>query len=95
VLVYNANEVIDASLGNAFELTLTGNVGAASFNNVQAGKVYTFILIQDGTGNRVWTWPGNIIGAEAPNTVPGSITTQSFISRANGNLYPIGPAIYS
>lgn len=95
VLAYAANLVINALLGTAFEVTLTGNVGSTVMNNVQPGTLYTFIIIQDGVGGRTFVWPGNVIGPEAIDPAAGSISVQTFIARANGNLYPVGPQTWS
>jgi hypothetical protein len=95
VLVYNAVLAINAALGTAFEVTLTGNVGTNGMVNVQPGTIYTFIIIQDGVGGRTFVWPGNVIGPEAIGAAANAISVQSFIARGNGNLYPIGPMTIS
>jgi hypothetical protein len=92
---FAANMAIPGNIGTAFDITLTGDVLTDVMNNVQPGTLYTFIIVQDGVGNHAWVWPNNVVGAEPPNNAAGSITTQTFISRANGYLYPVGPAIYS
>lgn len=94
-LVFNANLVINGLLGTTYDLTLTGNVAVTTFNNVQAGVVYTLILVQDGVGGRTFAYPGNLFGGGPIDPDPGSVTTQSFVARANGNLYATGPAIYT
>jgi hypothetical protein len=41
------------------QFTLMGNV-TFTFNNLTQGKTYTLIVIQDGTGSRLVTWPGSV-----------------------------------
>lgn len=95
VVAFSATPVFNASSNYIFDLTLTGNVTSSTLNNTYAGEVVTFILIQDGTGSRTFAWPANVFNASDINPAANSITTQSFIARANGNLYPVGPAVYS
>lgn len=94
-VAFSATPVFNASTGESFEMTLTGNVTSSTLTNTFAGEVVTFIIIQDGTGNRTFVWPVNVKNASDINPLANSITTQAFIARANGNLYPIGPAVYS
>ncbi len=47
---------IDWSTGNIFEVTMTGTV-TLTFSSLVAGKSITLLLIQDGSGNHLVTWP--------------------------------------
>ena len=49
----------DASLGNAFHVTLTSNFTMAFPTNLVSGGTYLWKLTQDGSGSRVVTWSGN------------------------------------
>ena len=49
----------DASLGNAFHVTLTSNFTMSFPTNLVSGGTYLWKLTQDGSGNRVVTWSGN------------------------------------
>lgn len=93
---FAAAQTFDASQGNDFETTLTGNVvGPSAVINTVPGDIYTFTIIQDVVGGRGWTWPVAVKNASVPNPAASSISIQSFVARANGNLYPIGPMTYN
>jgi hypothetical protein len=88
-IAYSATPVFPAALGTTFDITLTGNVTSSTMTNVNPGSIYTFIIVQDATGNRTFAWPANVKNAEAIAPAANAISVQSFVARANGNLYPI------
>jgi hypothetical protein len=90
-LAYASPLNIDGSLGATYEVTLTGNVGNSNMTNVVPGRIYTFIIIEDGVGGRTFSWPGNVIHPDVIDGTAGAVNKQSFVARGNGNLYPIGP----
>lgn len=95
---FSATPVFDTSLVSgpiSFDLTLTADVTASTLISPQAGQIVTFILEQDGTGDWLFVWPTNVLNAGIIDPDPGSVTVQSFITRANGFLYPIGPQTYT
>jgi hypothetical protein len=47
---------IDWSTGNIFEVTMTGTV-TFTFSSLVAGKSITLLLIQDGSGSHIISWP--------------------------------------
>ena len=55
---------LDASLGNTFKLTLTGNATLTISNPPAAGfsQRITLIVIQNGTGGWVLTYPASFVG---------------------------------
>jgi hypothetical protein len=59
-LAFSATPVFDASAGNTFEITLTGNVTSSTLINLTAGQRLTFIIHQDATGGRTLVPPGNL-----------------------------------
>ena len=59
-VAYSATPTFDASLGNSFKLTLTGNVTGSTISNGHAGETIIFLLCQDGTGAKSMTWPANM-----------------------------------
>ena len=68
---------IDLTAGNAFEITLTGNV-TFTFSNPPAsgtGGSFTLILKQDATGSRTVTWPGS---AKWPNGAAPTISSYKY-----------------
>jgi hypothetical protein len=90
---FSATESFDCTLVDgpiAFDLTLTGNVTSSVMVAPFAGQIVSFIITQDGTGGRTFAWPTNVFNHVTVNAAPNSTTVQSFVARANGNLYPIG-----
>jgi hypothetical protein len=58
-LTFGSSVAVDASRGNAFNLTLTASSGTiASPTNGVDGQVIRFIISQDGTGGRTVAWGG-------------------------------------
>jgi hypothetical protein len=77
---FSATPVFDASTFACptFTMTLTGNVGSSTVSNPALGQEITFILTQDGTGGRAFTWPANFKGASAIAPDASSVSVQSF-----------------
>ena len=80
-----------------FKITLTGDVTSSTlgFGGVTAGCIFTFLIIQDGTGGRAFTWPTNVFGAIQVGTDANQVTTQEFVwdgtnlyATAIGAIYP-------
>ncbi|MDP3726432.1 MAG: hypothetical protein Q8R36_04520 [bacterium] len=69
---------INLNSGNVFKITLTGNCTFTFSNPAVTGRAssFTLILIQDGTGSRLATWPASVdwAGATAP-TLTTTLTT--------------------
>lgn len=76
---FSATPVFDASTGNSFKITLTGNVTSSSITNPTAGQIVTFIITQDGTGSHTFAWPANMKGASPISPDANSVSVQSFI----------------
>lgn len=95
---FAATETFDCTLVDGpitFDLTLTGDVTSSVALSPFAGQLVTFIISQNNAGNHAFTWPTTVKNAGIINPAANSITTQTFVARANGNLYPIGPQTYS
>lgn len=78
-VTFSGSPVFDASTVNSFSITLTGDANFPTVVNGTAGQEITFIITQDATGNRAFTWPANVFGASPIGTDPNSVTTQKFI----------------
>jgi hypothetical protein len=63
---------------NTFEITLTGNVSSSSVSGAVAGQVANFIICQDGTGSRTFTWPASFRGAMTIGSTASKCSSQSF-----------------
>lgn len=74
---YSATPTFNASLGNLFKLTLTGNVTSSTFTGASGLQLITFMLIQDGVGGHSFVWPTNVIGGMSISTTAGAVNVQS------------------
>jgi len=95
---FSATPVFNCSLiagPIAFDLTLTGNVISSTLISPYPGQIVTFFIGQNSAGGWTFVWPSNVVNADLINNTPNSESTQTFVARANGNLYPIGPMTYS
>jgi hypothetical protein len=90
-----SNPEYDADQYTAFELTLTTDVTGATITNIIPGNLYTFITVQDATGNHAFTYPGEVANASPINQTPNSTTTQTFIANSAGVLYPVAAGTWS
>lgn len=64
-ITYAATVTPDASLSNAFRITLTGNVTINPPSNPSDGQVVTIQITQDGVGSRTLTFGSTIYGNSA------------------------------
>lgn len=62
-----------------FEITLTGNVTSSTASGAAAGQGATFIVCQDATGSRTFTWPTGFKGAMTIGTTAGKCNVQTFV----------------
>lgn len=91
VVTFSANPIFSVNGNDArFKLTLTGNVASSTLSGAAAGNIITFIIVQDGTGGRSFTWPGTVLGAIPVGLAAGQVTVQSLIFDGT-NAYPIAP----
>lgn len=96
LLVIPASDTMtfDGTDFTTFQTTLTMNVTSPAIANMKPGNLYTFIIIQDGTGGHTFTWPPGVYNAAPIDSAPNSITIQTFVANGFGNLYAIGPGTY-
>lgn len=90
-VTFSSTPAFNATSGNQFQITLTGNVSSSTFTGGVAGCPYVFEIIQDGTGGRTFVWPANVLNAEVISPVASSRTVQAFFFDGT-NLRPVGPA---
>ena len=81
-------KTIDFSVGSAHTVAMTANC-TFTLSNAVAGGAYVLRLVQDATGSRTYTWPGNVKwpGAVAP-AASGANATDLI------NLYYDGTSFY-
>jgi hypothetical protein len=69
-LSYSSAILVDASAGNDYRVTLTGNATISSPSNGVDGQRITIQIAQDGTGSRKVTWgSGYLFGAAGAPTL--------------------------
>lgn len=86
---FSATPVFNGANNNSFLMTLSGNVTSSTFSNGVVGQLYTFVLKQDGTGGRVFTWPANVVGAGVIDPTANIRNVQQFIYDGS-NLLAVG-----
>jgi hypothetical protein len=74
-------------------ITLTGNVTSSSFTNGAAGKLYTFIICQDGTGGRTFAWGAAWHGAMTVGSTLSLCSAQTFAALNTTTLYAVAPGL--
>lgn len=81
---------VDIAAGTLFDLTLTGNC-TFTFPTATAGRQFTLILKQDGTGSRTITWPSSVrwVDGVAP-TITATIAKTDVISFVADGSYWLG-----
>jgi len=75
----------------AFKTTLPGDVFYPTISGMVPGNLYTFIIVQDGTGGHGFIWPANVHNATTPSLNASSTSIQTFVADENGDLWAIGP----
>jgi hypothetical protein len=63
---------------NTFEITLTGNVSSSSVSGAAAGQTANFIICQDATGSRTFTWPSSFHGSMTIGSTASKCNAQPF-----------------
>jgi hypothetical protein len=76
---FSATPTFNAGVYDSFSMTLTGNVISSTISNPTAGQTITFILTQDATGGRTFTYASNVRGWSNVDTNANAVTVQSFI----------------
>jgi hypothetical protein len=89
-VILSATPAFDASQCNAFSLTLgSTTVTGSTLLNAKAGQSLTFTIIQDATGGRSFTWPGNLLSVCSVN--PAAYTSTAVTAVFDGtNANAIG-----
>lgn len=89
---FSATPTFDASAGNVFMMTLTGNVTGSTLGQPKSGQVLTFSICQDNAGGHNFSWPANFAGAGTVSPTAGLCSQQSFVYDGS-NTDAIGPMV--
>jgi hypothetical protein len=89
---FSATPVFDLSLGTTQFIRLTGNVTSSTVINPTNGQVYTFVIEQDGMGDRAFVWPTQFqqtepIGAFDGTANANTNAVQQFVYIKSVNKY--------
>ncbi len=79
VVNFSATPTFDASAGNTLMITLAGNVTSSTLANAKPGEALKFVICQDSTGNRTFSWPANVKGGMTIGSTASKCSAQSFI----------------
>ena len=91
---FSPTPIFDGSVLIAWQITLTADVTSSHASGCVPGNLYTFIIIQDGTGGHSFAWPDNSYNGTWVNPAPNSITIQTFVCDGSGNLAAAAPGTY-
>lgn len=61
-ITFSATPTFDASKSDVFKIVLTANVTSSTLIGAEAGQWLSFLICQDGTGSRTFSWPSQING---------------------------------
>ncbi len=84
----------DGSQFTTWQMTLDQDVTTATLTGIVPGNLYTFIIVQDGSGNHVFLFPSGTHNQTAVCMKPNAQTTQTFVADENGELWAIGPGTW-
>lgn len=92
---FSSTPTFNAAGVTGFKLTLSGNVTSSTFSNGIAGSIYTFELVQNGTGGYTFVWPTNVLGGmtlSGAALLANETTVQCFYFDGT-NAYALGPGM--
>lgn len=90
---YASTIQFNATANVGFELTLTGNVSSSTLVDARPGDEIYFVIHQDSTGNRTFSFPSLCLN---PGTISGTASScsyQAFRVRNDGNLVASSPML--
>jgi hypothetical protein len=68
-------------------ITLTGNVTSSTLAVGNPGQAMRFVICQDSTGSRTFTWPTNVHGGMTIGSTLSTCSAQDFVYSANKSLW--------
>jgi hypothetical protein len=91
-VAFSTTPTFNAALGNIQTITLTGNVISSTLTNAVAGQYLYFLISQDGSGSRTFTWPANFRGTGNIGLTASKGNVQTFFY--DGSLcWPLTPML--
>lgn len=86
-VTFSSTPIFDATKGNAFQITLTGDVTSSTLSNATAGQFIFFTITQDGTGGHTFAWPSNF--QNAPTVVSTASKATNVVGFYDGTNFNI------
>jgi hypothetical protein len=78
-----------------FKTTLHSDVLHATWANMIPGNLYTFIILEDGTGGWQFNWGATVHNGTMIAHTANAQTVQTFVADVDGQLYAISGGAYS
>jgi hypothetical protein len=85
----------DGSNYTTFKTVLHSDVLHATWSGMVPGNLYTFIILEDGTGGWQFTWGATVHNGTMIKHDPNAQTVQTFVADTDGQLYAISGGAYS
>ncbi len=92
VVAWASTLALDAAAYSGFQVTLTGAMSFTISGQV-AGQIIALLFIQDATGGRAVTYPGNVKGGCLPDPSANVTSVQLFKVDSGLTLNAIGPMV--
>ena len=93
VVPWSATPEFPGDVYTSYRIMLDGDITSSTAPGTVSGNLYTYIIVQDGVGNRQFAWPANCHGASPINPTPNSVTVQTFVMSVS-DLRAIGPGMW-
>ncbi len=77
-VTFSTTPTFDVTTGGIQKITLTGNVTSSTLSGAPTGGVIYFLICQDGTGSRTFTWPTNVKGGMTIGSTASKCSAQPF-----------------
>jgi hypothetical protein len=91
-IVPPSNPTFHASQYLAFKMTLNQSVGSSNISGGVPGNLYTFTILQDGSGGHSFNWPSNTYNMPPISQTPNSLTTAVCLCDENTHFNLAGGA---
>lgn len=89
---FSTTPAFNAASTNGFDFVLAGNVSSSTLTGAQVGQTIIFVITQ-GSTPYTFSPPSNINGWIPVNATPNSVTTQAFIVKEDGTIWPTATEI--
>lgn len=91
-VTFSATPTFSSASCNIFQMTLTGNVTSSIYSTATSGAQAIFILCQDSSGGRTFSWPSTMIDTPSINQTASQCTNVYFVADSTPRFHAIGAA---